>query len=100
MLLFILFDKKEQYYILLFQYISCYCLSNIERDIDVEQLYFNTSHVTVYQNTLKTKFQQVGIFQYISCYCLSMQPYRERIKTKYFNTSHVTVYPRKRSAGK
>ena len=35
-----------------------------------ENLYFNTSHVTVYQNGEPIEEEQ-DVFQYISCYCLS-----------------------------
>ena len=54
-----------------FQYISCYGLSYIPMRDMICRRYFNTSHVTVYQNVhyvLEAHFQN-------------------------FNTSHVTVYP-------
>ena len=53
-----------------FQYISCYCLSIRERLQIYQNNYFNTSHVTVYPaNSLRFNFKLS--FQYISCYCLS-----------------------------
>ena len=56
---------------LLFQYISCYCLS------------------VFYGVLLLNPFQ----FQYISCYCLSIHFISYCTYSFYFNTSHVTVYP-------
>ena len=74
--------------------------------------YFNTSHVTVYRNVLKS-FSILDSFQYISCYCLSdatiithflvsisihlmllfIQTDGDYITYSWhFNTSHVTVY--------
>ena len=79
-----------------------------------ENIYFNTSHVTVYPFPalllrlwirisihLMLLFIRVGFFQilsiikfqYISCYCLSGQPYVPTAGGANFNTSHVTVYP-------
>ena len=75
-----------------FQYISCYCLSILERYVTLSLKDFNTSHVTVYHilQCLYEVFLQISIhlmllfivfwqyhlttssaFQYISCYCLS-----------------------------
>ena len=56
---------------LLFQYISCYCLS------------------VFYGVLLLNPFQ----FQYISCYCLSKGEVFITSTFTDFNTSHVTVYP-------
>ena len=53
-----------------FQYISCYCLSAKKKSPYSYALYFNTSHVTVYQEPEKI-CTTVWQFQYISCYCLS-----------------------------
>ena len=76
----------------IFQYISCYCLSNPNRSKKKKIFDFNTSHVTVYLRQkqkygirdcisihLMLLFIHFGgflffipiIFQYISCYCLS-----------------------------
>ena len=91
MLLFIIFWRVNISILILFQYISCYCLSiravhNIlitEISIHLMLLFIiNTdSFVTVYRK-----------FQYISCYCLSLEDYVLEIKKHNFNTSHVTVY--------
>ena len=54
----------------LFQYISCYCLSGLSLGLFNDQADFNTSHVTVYL-TPRTPTIMVPTFQYISCYCLS-----------------------------
>ena len=100
---------------LLFQYISCYCLSVqkmlelcwIRISIHLMLLFigtgmarkriiennFNTSHVTVYRDQ-NCNSRCGWIFQYISCYCLSKHtPEREQVQRN-FNTSHVTVYQR------
>ena len=79
-------------YFLLFQYISCYCLSHPTQTRALYNCYFNTSHVTVYPKPLlsnlackfisihlmllfickeKVQFLKRVGFQYISCYCLS-----------------------------
>ena len=55
---------------ILFQYISCYCLSPCVRSPPASFLNFNTSHVTVYR----------------------LGRYSWKPKKWYFNTSHVTVY--------
>ena len=63
-----------------FQYISCYCLSDIFRCAMTRFCDFNTSHVTVYQDGNANRKQTSG-FQYISCYCLSEggDPGRRRV---------------------
>ena len=98
-----------------FQYISCYCLSEMFETIEVPNSNFNTSHVTVYRPMKKVKQFSTSKFQYISCYCLSVLYKRKKlgtttfqyiscyclsscssnrdINTSNFNTSHVTVYP-------
>ena len=55
-------------------------------------LYFNTSHVTVYPKRQCVHFVTYLIFQYISCYCLSKMEQTARCILFHFNTSHVTVY--------
>ena len=54
----------------LFQYISCYCLSMIGL----------------------AKGDDHPVFQYISCYCLSASTASASTISSNFNTSHVTVY--------
>ena len=75
-------------------------------------MYFNTSHVTVYQRA-ETQYLVTFVFQYISCYCLSPSMssvlipflisihlmllfisigFTKQILNRHFNTSHVTVY--------
>ena len=96
----------------LFQYISCYCLSdhiNVCRHVHAisihlmllfienghcakyRNLYFNTSHVTVYRDTECCCIWH-KLFQYISCYCLSFYSKYMLLGILHFNTSHVTVY--------
>ena len=55
---------------LLFQYITCYCLSP-------------SAVLPYYPQT---------VFQYITCYCLSLKPWKFMRYMPSFNTSHVTVY--------
>ena len=78
---------------ILFQYITCYSLSDVGEDGDSRLPGFNTSHVTLYQDMVG-----VGIlipeFQYITCYSLSLNPIRISFPSLLsFNTSHVTLYP-------
>ena len=54
-----------------FQYIPCYGLSTLGRFLSMLDNDFNTSHVTVYRNTM----------------------YTAAVNVNHFNTSHVTVYP-------
>ena len=70
MLLFICTGIRCSFPIFLFQYISCYCLSNTDAFKTLES----------------------SIFQYISCYCLSTLLLLTVGCSSYFNTSHVTVY--------
>ena len=98
---------------MIFQYISCYCLSGTavffidtsSISIHLMLLFiavknikdrtyrwnFNTSHVTVYRFRRFRSFVRVW-FQYISCYCLSFRRAYLSAFGVYFNTSHVTVY--------
>ena len=55
---------------LIFQYISCYCLSGTMFFFASYLSHFNTSHVTVYHGRTKVTIHHL-LFQYISCYCLS-----------------------------
>ena len=85
-------------YLIKFQYISCYCLSQLQTmkgyqvhiSIHLMLLFialfyytiiltynFNTSHVTVYHNG-DGNANGVHIFQYISCYCLSKWTEKKR----------------------
>ena len=71
MLLFIVTTEQTTETKSVFQYISCYCLSQ-EPQISMSILrYFNTSHVTVYLRDSIINCLS-WIFQYISCYCLSI----------------------------
>ena len=65
-------------WIMVFQYISCYCLSSIFIRLSSILRYFNTSHVTVYRGQLLTEPIKT-IFQYISCYCLSAERRSNRV---------------------
>ena len=113
MLLFIEMNPCPSVRIAIFQYISCYCLSNnptsflipffdfntshvtvyhsLEYRLSYPVHYFNTSHVTVYQND-PAGARQRHAFQYISCYCLSKGSLWNIPTKQHFNTSHVTVY--------
>ena len=55
---------------IVFQYISCYGLSNKLNFMVKCKYHFNTSHVTVYQKRT-SKLKEIEKFQYISCYGLS-----------------------------
>ena len=54
-----------------FQYISCYSLSLLPGLILLCSFRFNTSHVTLYHKTDRTRKCKWHLFQYISCYSLS-----------------------------
>ena len=71
MLLFICSPCHASIVALIFQYISCYCLSGGNSPFGMIQRNFNTSHVTVYLFCYILKVIH-SWFQYISCYCLSM----------------------------
>ena len=98
---------------LIFQYISCYCLSPFSVLCFTRNFYFNTSHVTVYRTSTYKSFPKISYFntshvtvyllflyiyhtlsqfQYISCYCLSAGISFNSDVLFHFNTSHVTVY--------
>ena len=77
-----------------FQYISCYGLSAYPVAQVLSSGHFNTSHVTVYQQS--NWFPLVSLkFQYISCYGLSPIIIKPLFYRFNFNTSHVTVYRKK-----
>ena len=78
----------------LFQYISCYCLSGLSLGLFNDQADFNTSHVTVYRTDMP-RISSKHLFQYISCYCLSRDYAAKNNIVIHFNTSHVTVYLRR-----
>ena len=100
---------------IMFQYISCYSLSEVSAIIAGPITRFNTSHVTLYPSTYR-KENGMKLFQYISCYslsyvnkkdksiiqmfqyisCYSLSNYTENIMEDKasFNTSHVTLYLR------
>ena len=113
MLLFIVEQINTMFGTDIFQYISCYCLSNILCCAYRMGENFNTSHVTVY--LLCPFYRQTDCvisihlmllfiiipsdwsryttkFQYISCYCLSPNTTCSSVLSLDFNTSHVTVY--------
>ena len=113
MLLFIVNATIINNTIVVFQYISCYCLSPWIITPTFMDTYFNTSHVTVYRknsiynrinvrhfNTSHVTVYHKGVawlillfpFQYISCYCLSRRALGSKVAENNFNTSHVTVY--------
>ena len=64
---------------------------DVEPDVPFTEIYFNTSHVTVYQHITCQSTTETE-FQYISCYCLSTATLLIACCVPYFNTSHVTVY--------
>ena len=99
--------------IILFQYISCYCLSIRRTDfiaggyisihlmllfitvagkIIEPKIWFQYISCYCLSALLPTPTYNVPSFQYISCYCLSGKVMRKRGFFSYFNTSHVTVY--------
>ena len=113
MLLFICCRHRTVWIIALFQYISCYCLSVYQSINCINDCYFNTSHVTVYQIPLYclSQHQPISIhlmllfimsskFPVITPTVISIHLMLLFIHvTKlllhpklHFNTSHVTVY--------
>ena len=77
-----------------FQYISCYCLSDLQIFLLHCLRNFNTSHVTVYRFppgftiSVNRYFNTSHVTVYL---CLGSDRKRN---IRYFNTSHVTVYQR------
>ena len=114
MLLFILDSIGTINWSCTFQYISCYSLSHLPLSENRRDGSFNTSHVTLYQSTLRDLWQQKTSFntshvtlyrgnrrgqspdrmefQYISCYSLSKNAKADTDTKLRFNTSHVTLY--------
>ena len=105
MLLFIVSDVQSKVEKKAFQYISCYCLSQLMDWKKDAKIHFNTSHVTVYHGASGQQLMEnenfntshvtvyparwgvyVGemIFQYISCYCLSVEVFRIREQNNSF----------------
>ena len=100
----------------MFQYITCYSLSNRLLHQTTFFQSFNTSHVTLYRERaaigfiLFVRFQYITCyslscrtiivlclcttFQYITCYSLSSDEHLDIARATRFNTSHVTLYPR------
>ena len=99
-----------------FQYIPCYGLSALGAGLREPPLYFNTSHVTVYQTEASKEFRSSHISihpmlrfidKYIKLFRGGMDFNTSHVTVyrffswhisplkNYFNTSHVTVYPRK-----
>ena len=76
-----------------FQYISCYCLSITIGDGATQYVYFNTSHVTVYQREQRKKLRSITNFNtsHVTVYPSVRQLLHLQVFN--FNTSHVTVYP-------
>ena len=113
MLLFIISSWNGQTILNVFQYISCYCLSNRQNkriktgliSIHLMLLFIGFTQPVIID---KNKFQYIScyclskrqcvhfitylIFQYISCYCLSTNLFVGGLEMTNFNTSHVTVY--------
>ena len=77
---------------LLFQYISCYCLSlfSVNKRNIVPIFQYISCYCLSYQ--LGSRMRMTPVFQYISCYCLSFCKLHKLWLIHYFNTSHVTVY--------
>ena len=93
MLLFIRGENNRGWMITLFQYISCYSLSNHCISILHRAASFNTSHVTLYLSGLLRRLKPNGCFNtsHVTLYqnTISGSP---AIRPS-FNTSHVTLYP-------
>ena len=92
MLLFIKLENHNMTFYSVFQYISCYSLSGVEKIVVLKSISFNTSHVTLYRRNRRLiclsivcfntshvtlyhhpfdKKHSIKQFQYISCYSLS-----------------------------
>ena len=57
MLLFIDSTDTQKFAFLLFQYITCYSLSNTTQGSNITGLCFNTSHVTLYPRTFTGEYR-------------------------------------------
>ena len=86
-------NKKDKSIIQMFQYISCYSLSKYTENIMEHKDSFNTSHVTLYLERASDFVDTMTLFQYISCYSLSKEGIDNMKDVRSFNTSHVTLYP-------
>ena len=118
MLLFINNETAQVAQEILFQYISCYCLSVIRIAIAGADGYFNTSHVTVYRryrepaSNIVTDFNtsHVTVYHIRSIVCTTLYHISIHLMLLFiisaciysslqihFNTSHVTVYPKRKT---
>ena len=77
---------------IVFQYISCYCLS--VGATGITSGYIRFQYISCYCLSCDDAGCVPNLieFQYISCYCLSDFFHQNYRHNKYFNTSHVTVY--------
>ena len=92
MLLFILVSTIRTSGISLFQYISCYCLSNVIPECPDHAFVFQYISCYCLSYPMPQSVTGFDSFQYISCYCLSDSHCMSLETQWYFNTSHVTVY--------
>ena len=91
MLLFIFIPKISASHVFIFQYISCYCLSETNDPLLISSPHFNTSHVTVYRNHIMYPYFLLPISIHLMLLFIS-SPALIASTLYYFNTSHVTVY--------
>ena len=75
-----------------FQYIPCYCLS--ELNVDSAKISSLFQYIPCYclSKMRSAVIRRNYSFQYIPCYCLSAPRVQYGKDFLYFNTSHVTVY--------
>ena len=92
MLLFIIIGLALALWKKMFQYISCYSLSQMWCCWTTGHLRFNTSHVTLY--LLLRKMKQLGKTSFNTSHVtLYHDPHvRLQVSDRRFNTSHVTLY--------
>ena len=80
----------------MFQYISCYSLSNcaaISPGCLIVSIHLMLLFIVAYQTCKRNRTCEI-LFQYISCYSLSEMHRVDRKLSRGFNTSHVTLYLR------
>ena len=92
MLLFIQKRLSAEWMAELFQYISCYSLSEYGNLKKLQKSCFNTSHVTLYRVKTQLRADHPRSFNtsHVTLYPLWLN--FRRLSQKSFNTSHVTLY--------
>ena len=76
---------------LIFQNISCYCLSPVEDFLVMTVIYFKTSHVIVYLQRIRTRHSYPLISKHLMLLFI-LKDERDELKYMHFKTSYVIVY--------